>query len=546
MALTLDTSFASTPEILWRKSALRTVILGCLLINTQTANAESAITASGLTLPAQSLSEPVVSHQQEQASDVLTGSARNLLSGLNKKLTIDNSTGTHPVASVNEQMSAASSETSSEKPPATAGQVNALPAQITKTEELTKESELIRTESTAATANTLATSQLLKQPALTLKPVSTATAQPAKNGTLKGNAKKLLSQATVDAKINNAHNTPILPSMISATAPLQESISQVHKPTASQAAQREAQSLNSSTLEQATKAAPEKALTDPSLPARYQLHQEDYAPHPDVTDICTKIGNKLSSVSVKDCLDLEFISPRFYSNNGELILEKHYPASPDTETPVKILFIGGIHGDEYSSISVTFKWLKTLDENHSGAYDWHFLPLANPDGLLKKRATRVNANKVDLNRNFIPAKAAVDPIKHWQTYAKKRPRYFPGRKPLSEPESQAIHTLIDELKPDVIVSVHAPHGILDFDGSIQPPRKLGPLYLKQLGTYPGSLGNYGWFVKSIPVMTIELKHAGIMPKKAEISRMWTDLISWVKLRTNGKNSLLARRTDAAQ
>ncbi len=90
----------------------------------------------------------------------------------------------------------------------------------------------------------------------------------------------------------------------------------------------------------------------------------------------------------------------------------------------------------------------------------------------------------------------------------------------------------------------APHGILDYDGSITPPKRLGPLHLKQLGTYPGSLGNYGWFVKQIPVMTIELKHAGIMPKQKDIDRMWTDLIHWVKLRTEGDGTLLARKSDS--
>ncbi|WP_243432090.1 M14 family zinc carboxypeptidase [Aliamphritea spongicola] len=516
--------------------------MGCLLINFQTANAESAVATGGFTLPAQSLSQPIISGQQEEASDALTDSTKKLLSGLSKQLTIDNSTGTIPVDSAAEERQVVSNTKTSSEKAAIADAGNSLPAP----EAADAPSGTVGNKDTSEGDKTVTASVTLKQPALTETPVSTGTAQHANNNTLKGDAKKLLSQAAIEAKINNEHNAPILPSMISATAPMQESISQVHQPASTQATQPKTQPLDSNALEQATKASPTEALSESPLPDRYQLSQEDYTPHPDVTDICTKIGNKLSSVSVKECLDLEFISPRFYSNNGELILEKHYPASPDTETPVKILFIGGIHGDEYSSISVTFKWLKTLDENHSGAYDWHFLPLANPDGLLQKRATRVNANKVDLNRNFIPAKAAVDPIQHWQTYAKKRPRYFPGHKPLSEPESQAIHTLIDELKPDVIVSVHAPHGILDFDGSIKPPRKLGPLYLKQLGTYPGSLGNYGWFVKSIPVMTIELKHAGIMPKKAEISRMWTDLISWVEQRTNGKNSLLARRTDTAQ
>ncbi|SEQ85383.1 Zinc carboxypeptidase [Amphritea atlantica] len=264
-------------------------------------------------------------------------------------------------------------------------------------------------------------------------------------------------------------------------------------------------------------------------------------PYEDVISICQQIGAKLGSVSTADCLAAKFDPPRFYSNRHLPLLEKHFPADPDTEKAPRILFLGGIHGDEYSSVSISFKWLKILQENHSGIFDWHYMPLTNPDGLLQKKSTRVNANNVDLNRNFIPAETAIDPLKHWQTYAKKRARYYPGTTPLSEPETQAIHQLIDELQPDIIVSVHAPHGILDYDGTITPPRRLGPLHLRQLGTYPGSLGNYGWFVKHIPVMTIELKHAGIMPSQHDIDRMWSDLIQWIKQRTEGDGTLLARK-----
>lgn len=282
--------------------------------------------------------------------------------------------------------------------------------------------------------------------------------------------------------------------------------------------------------------------TDDTSPVR--LSDEQLAEKQQEIDaICTRIGKKLGSVSKQECMAAEFDLPRFYSNRNHPLLEKHFHADPERNKAPRILFLGGIHGDEYSSVSVSFKWLHTLNKHHSGRYDWHFMPLTNPDGLLQKKSTRVNANKVDLNRNFIPAQAAVDPIHHWQTYARKRARYYPGKKPLSEPETQAIHQLIEELQPDVIVSVHAPHGILDYDGSITPPKRLGPLHLKQLGTYPGSLGNYGWFVKQIPVMTIELKHAGIMPKQKDIDRMWTDLIRWVKLRTEGDGSLLARKSD---
>lgn len=262
-------------------------------------------------------------------------------------------------------------------------------------------------------------------------------------------------------------------------------------------------------------------------------------PHPDVTKICQQVGKKLASVSVSECLSNTYFAPRFYSVNGKAILETHFPASPENKDAPRVLFIGGIHGDEYSSVSVTFKWLNTLRKYHSGAFDWHFLPVLNPDGLLQKRSTRVNANKVDLNRNFIPAPEFPEPLKHWETRAKKRLRYYPGHAPLSEPESRVIYELIEQYKPSVIVSVHAPHGILDFDGGIQPPRKLGPLHLRQLGTYPGSLGNYGWFVKNIPVVTIELPYAGIMPKKSDIDKMWTDLVRWLKYKSKRGSSKVA-------
>lgn len=260
---------------------------------------------------------------------------------------------------------------------------------------------------------------------------------------------------------------------------------------------------------------------------------------PDVESICQQVGRKLASVSIKECLSNPYSPPRFYSVKGKAILEARFPASKENTDAPRILFIGGIHGDEYSSVSVTFKWLNTLRKHHSGAFDWHFLPVLNPDGLLQRKSTRVNANKVDLNRNFRPAPEFPEPLVHWQKQAKKRLRYYPGHEPLSEPESRVIHDLIESYKPTVIVSVHAPHGILDFDGGIQPPRRLGPLQLRQLGTYPGSLGNYGWFMKGIPVVTIELPYAGIMPKPHDIDKMWTDLVSWLKYKAKRKAGAVA-------
>ena len=61
------------------------------------------------------------------------------------------------------------------------------------------------------------------------------------------------------------------------------------------------------------------------------------------------------------------------------------------------------------------------------------------------------------------------------------------------------------------MSVHAPYGLLDFDGPPPAPRRLGSLQLDPVGVYPGSLGNYGGLVKNVPVMTLELKNARAVP-----------------------------------
>ena len=263
----------------------------------------------------------------------------------------------------------------------------------------------------------------------------------------------------------------------------------------------------------------------------------DTASSAQVKNICEQIGKKLSSVSTKECLTIGFAPPRFFSVSGAPLLEKRFHSHHANAT--RILFIGGIHGDEYSSVSVTFKWLKHMQQKSARAYDWLFMPLTNPDGLLQAKSTRVNGRQVDLNRNFIPAEHALDPVLHWKEKAYSRARYYPGEHPLSEPEAKAIHTLIDEYQPHIIVSVHAPHGILDFDGSsLNKPTKLGPLRLKQLGTYPGSLGNYAWFVKGIPVMTIELTHAGIMPTDKDIGSMWGDLLTWVEKKSTEINPVI--------
>lgn len=258
---------------------------------------------------------------------------------------------------------------------------------------------------------------------------------------------------------------------------------------------------------------------------------------------CRRIGAKLGSVSYKDCADLGLMATNGHSANNATILLKEYPPLPERIPMGRVLLIGGIHGDEYSSVSIIFKWMKILDQYHSGLFHWHISPLVNPDGLLRNHSTRVNANGVDLNRNFPMPNWIEETSRYWEVNTQRNPRRYPGKSPTSEPETQ---WLVDEIKwfqPDVIVSVHAPHGIVDYDGPQEAPYKLGRLYLNLLGTYPGSLGRYAGVELQLPVVTIELPYAGIMPKPDEISHIWTDLISWLK--KNLKEDLLqtAQETD---
>jgi hypothetical protein len=250
-----------------------------------------------------------------------------------------------------------------------------------------------------------------------------------------------------------------------------------------------------------------------------------------VANLCREIGSTLGSVSVADCLAQNFSEVGVISAEGRPIVYQRYLPLAGKEPKGKILLVGGIHGDEYSSVSIVFKWLQTLDEYHSGLFDWYIIPLLNPDGLLQEKAQRQNANGVDLNRNFPTPNWDVEAPKYWEKTSKNLRRY-PGPSAGSEVESQLLMNVIDKFKPDVIISVHAPHSLVDYDGPPKAPSQLGGLQLRRLGVYPGSLGNYAGVHKGVQVITIELASAGIMPDEQEVATMWTDLIRY--LISNGK------------
>ena len=224
------------------------------------------------------------------------------------------------------------------------------------------------------------------------------------------------------------------------------------------------------------------------------------------TGACNDYSSKIPNVSRHLCEAAELQDTQARSVLNRPIWMRDI--RPD-DARLRVLVIGGIHGDEMSSSSMVFHWINQAQVPPADMPDpihWRFIPALNPDGLFSRPARRVNAHGVDLNRNF--------PTPNWARDA------------------------------HLIVSIHAPYGVLDFDGPSVPPSKLGRLYLDQVGIFPGSLGNYGGIHKRVPVVTIELPSASRTPLDAEMRQMWLDLLRWTAERL-GSNATMAARDTAS-
>lgn len=244
---------------------------------------------------------------------------------------------------------------------------------------------------------------------------------------------------------------------------------------------------------------------------------------------CKRLTPRLPGVSMAMCERSALMPTGAASLQGFPILARHIPARVPKggKEPVRVLLLGCIHGDELTASAIVFQWLQWMQSPQAQRFHWNVVPVLNPDGLLAPKPQRVNANGVDLNRNFPTPGWSKDAPAYWASKTGKDPRRFPGKAPLSEPESKWVNDEIARFKPDVIISVHAPYGVLDFDGPAEPPRNFGRLMFNRVGIFPGSLGNYGGMHKKVPVVTIELPNALAMPPEAESRRIWQDMLNWM-------------------
>lgn len=112
----------------------------------------------------------------------------------------------------------------------------------------------------------------------------------------------------------------------------------------------------------------------------------------------------------------------------------------------KTLIIGGIHGNEPQSAKICYLYLEDIKDK-SFLDDAYLLviPKINPDGIEKR--IRTNARGVDLNRNF--------PSNTWaKVKFAKGDQYYPGVKPVSEPETKIIVDLLKKYNFKKVISIH--------------------------------------------------------------------------------------------
>ncbi len=161
-----------------------------------------------------------------------------------------------------------------------------------------------------------------------------------------------------------------------------------------------------------------------------------------------------------------------------------------------ILLIGVFHGEEPQGEYAINRYLQenNLDNLKNNLF---FIPCLNPWG--KERGIRTNKNDVDLNRNF--------PTKNWKLTAKDE--YYSGDSPASEVETKFMIQLLDELKPDAILSLHAPLKCVNYDGPAEHLAKKIANFCNypveaDLGyPTPGSFGTYCGIERNIPIVTLE-------------------------------------------
>lgn len=115
-----------------------------------------------------------------------------------------------------------------------------------------------------------------------------------------------------------------------------------------------------------------------------------------------------------------------------------------------VVLLGVMHGSERDPAR-TLRTIRDSRRQITGVNLW-VIPVLNLDGAAAQR--RSNAHGVDLNRNF--------PDRWSRSVTGAGPRAS------SEPETRAVMKFLNQVDPDVVVSLHQPFGVVDTSVSKGP------------------------------------------------------------------------------
>ncbi|KQC09571.1 MAG: hypothetical protein APR62_02295 [Smithella sp. SDB] len=206
-----------------------------------------------------------------------------------------------------------------------------------------------------------------------------------------------------------------------------------------------------------------------------------------------------------------------------------------------VLFLGAVHGDELPTVYLMLKLAHYVRDNPQIFKDKCIViaPLVNPDGFLLRIPARVNANGIDLNRNFPTKDWYPEALKKWRLKQHKNRRYYPGQKPASEQETMFQIALIKRFNPQKILSVHSPLNFFDFDGPssdldsfehwLEKISKESNHPLRKFGFFPGSLGNYAGHERNIFTLTLELPSSKANKAKEYFDKFQTSILKFINL-----------------
>ena len=158
-----------------------------------------------------------------------------------------------------------------------------------------------------------------------------------------------------------------------------------------------------------------------------------------------------------------------------------------------VLVIGCFHGDEPQGKYLIEKYLEQKPDTNI-----MFVPCLNEYGV--QNNTRTNSNGVDLNRNF--------PTKNW--VLSEKDAYYGGAEPASEEETKFIIDVINKTNPKLILSLHAPYKVVNYDGDgLKISEKISEItgypVEPSIGyPTPGSFGTWAGIERQIPTITLEL------------------------------------------